>query len=367
MFRRILARLTTLGSVLCIIVLASGGVARADGYSVSLRATFQVPVPADAIQNGWCYDGATVDPLTHRLYLSDGANQQITVIDPGSGAISAIGKGLFTGIGGCHQFNYDQQGPNGIALYGGNVFAGNGDSHVLGFSLSTGKLIADVNTGGVLRADEMTVANHYLVVDNPAETPYPYISVINLASRKYPIVGKFTFTNATGGLEQPRFWLGHLYISVPQTTGSPNGGEVDELDISNPAAIHIIRRFVFATCQPAGLAIRLDGLAAVGCGGATNTSQEILNLVTGQETPVNDVPGVDIVAVNGPDFFFVSYDIPAFVVADSAGRILQSFPATAVSHTVATDPSNGDVWVPQDKGQVNLYAPSGLDLGQLTP
>ena len=363
MSRRIFTRLLIVGAVLSLVALASGGAAQAQGYGISyqLAATFQVPVPPDAIQNGWCYDTATVNPQTHLLYLADGANKQITVIAPGTGRISGIGTGLFTGIGGCHQFDYDQQGPNGTAIYGGDIFAGNGDSHVLGFSLKTGKLIADVNTGGILRADEMTVAtsggHHYLVVDNPAETPSPYISFINLDSKKYPIDARFTFTHAIGGLEQPQFWQGHLYISVPQTTENPTGGEVDELDIADLSDIRIIRHFAFATCQPAGLAIRADGVAAVGCGGATNTSQEILNLNTGQETPVNNVPGVDIVAVNGPDFFYVSYDIPAFVIANSAGNILQSFPATAASHTVAVDPTNGNVWVPEDKGDVNLYKP----------
>lgn len=363
MFRRIFTRLMAVGAVLGLIALASGGAAQAQGYGISyhLAATFHVPVPADAIQNGWCYDGAVVDPHTHLFYLSDWANKQITIIDPKTGNVSGIGTGLFTGIGGCHQFSYDQSGPDGIALYRGDVFAGNGDSHVLGFSLKTGKQVADVNTGGTMRADEMTVApsggHHYLVVNNDAETPHPYMSFIDLDSKTYRVDAKFTFTNATGGLEQPRYWRGHLYVSVPQTTESPNGGEVDELDISHLSDIRIIRTFPFATCQPAGLAIRADGLAAVGCGGPSATSQEILNLVTGQEAPVNGVPGVDIVAVNGPDFFFVSYDLAEFVIADSSGHILQTFPATAASHTVAVDPTNGNVWVPQDKGDVNLYSP----------
>jgi hypothetical protein len=335
----------------------------AAGIPYHLAKTFHVPVPADAIANGWCYDGATVDPRTHLMYLSDGANKQITVINPRTGSVAGIGTGLFTGIGACHQFDYDRQGPNGITLYRGRVFAGNGDSHVLGFSLKTGDEVADINTLGDLRADEMTVApsggTHYLAVDNPAESPHPYMSFINLDSGRYQIAARFTFTQATGGLEQPRYWRGHLYVSVPQTTASPNGGAVDELDISNLASIRIIRQFDFATCQPAGLAIRADGRAAVGCGGPANTSQEILNLRTGQQTPVPGVPGVDIVAVNGPDFFFVSYGLPATVIADSAGTILQKFPATGVSHTVAVDPSDGDAFVPEDKGTVSLYSPGG--------
>ncbi len=344
---------------LALITPAFAAQAQVRGNPYHLAATFQVPVPADAVKNGWCYDTATVNPRTHLLYLADAASKQITVIDPGTGTSSGIGTGLFTGIGGCHKFNYDQQGPDGTAIYRGVIFAGNGNSHVLGFSLRTGKLIADVNTGGTLRADEMTVASsggsHYLAVSNPAEKPSPYISFISLDGT-YQVAARFTFPQATGGLEQPQFWHGHLYVSVPQTTRSPNGGEVDELDISHLQDIRVIRHFAFAACQPAGLAIRADGLAAVGCGGPKNTSQEILDLNNGGQTPVHGVPGVDIVAVHGPDFFYVSYTLPEFVIADRTGVILQKFPATAVSHTVTVDPADGDVWVPQDKGHVNLYS-----------
>jgi hypothetical protein len=44
-------------------------------------------------------------------------------------------------------------GPDGIAIFGGDIFAGN--SHVLGLSLRAGQEVADINTGGKLRADEM--------------------------------------------------------------------------------------------------------------------------------------------------------------------------------------------------------------------
>jgi hypothetical protein len=339
-------------------LLTAAAPAHAGSLPYSYATTFKVPVPADAILNGWCYDQAVVDSKTHLLYLADAANKQITIINPKTSGVSALGTGLFTGIAGCHSFNYDAMGPDGLALYKNDIFAGNGDSHVLGLSIKNGKQIADVNTGGALRADEMTIADDHLIVDNPAEQPHPYISFIKLSGKgKYTIDARYTFTQATGGLEQPQYWDGHLYIAVPQTTTSP-GGEVDELDISNLSNIHIIRQFTFATCQPAGLAVRGDGVAAVGCGGPSATSQEILNLVTGQQTPVNGVSGVDIVAVSGPYFLYVSYSIPEFVIADSTGAILQTFPATSASHTVVVDPCNGDVWVPQDAGNVNLYVPT---------
>ncbi|MDQ6816737.1 MAG: hypothetical protein M3018_04930 [Actinomycetota bacterium] len=358
MFRRISVRLLIAAAALTSCFAAFTVAADARGYRLKLAATFQVPVPADAIQNGWCYDLAAVDPMTHRFYLADAANKQLSVIDPMAGFIGGIGTGMFTGIADCHHFNFEGQGPDGVIIRGNDIYAGNGNSHVLGFSLTTGRQIADPSTGGKLRADEMAVADRYLVVTNPAEKPSPYISVIDLRAKHHPVVARFTFTHATGGIEQPQFWHGHLYISIPTTTESPTGGEVDELDISNLHAVRIIHRFVFSTCQPAGLAVDEEGVAAVGCGGPSSHDQQILSLRTGKQTPVKDVPGVDMVAAGGGDFFYVSYAKQTFVVADRSGTVLQTFQATAASHTVVVDRTNGDVWVPQDKGVVNLYAPA---------
>jgi len=113
-----------------------------------LLTSFHVPVPADAKQHGWCYDIATIDPQTDVYYLADDANRQITVIDPQTGHIHGIGTGLFTGIGNCHQGDYSLDGPNGLALAGTQLFAGNGNSHVLIFNTRTGRLMGDVFTGG---------------------------------------------------------------------------------------------------------------------------------------------------------------------------------------------------------------------------
>jgi hypothetical protein len=65
------------------------------------------------------------------------------------------------------------------------------------------------------------------------------------------------------------------------------------------------------------------------------------------------------VAASGNDFFFISYILNKFIVADAAGKILQTFTTAGASHTVAVDPRDGDVWVPEDKGAVDLYAPAG--------
>jgi hypothetical protein len=350
-FRRLPVLLMAVATVL-IPCATPASAAAASGYRVSLAATFHVKVPRDAIRNGWCYDVGLVDPHTHRFYLADSANKQITVVDPRSRAISEIGTGRFTGIAHCHQNNFNGMGPNGLAIVGNDIYAGNGNSHVLGFSLRTGRQIASYNTGGKLQADELTATGRYLVVSNSAETPHPFISFIDLKAKR--IVARYTFTHATGGLGQIQWWRRHLYISVAATTGSPSGGEVDELDISNVHQVKITHRYTFSDCQPAGLAINEAGLAAVGCGGP---SQEILNLRTGTQTPVNGVLGVDLVAVHQDDFFYVSYVTGNFVVAGRSGKVIQTL-AIGASHTVAVDRCNGDVWVPLTKGAVALYAPA---------
>ena len=267
--------------------------------------------------------------------------------------MTGIGTGQFTGIGGCHSFTYSNGGPEGTAIHKDTLIAGNGNSHVLFFNKESGTRLANVHTGGSLRADEMAIAKGNLIVTNPDEVPHPYITFINLQT--YTIKATFVFTDAVGALEQPQYWAGHLFISVPTSAQSPNGGEVDELDISHLEHIHIMHRFAFVTCQPGGLSIRGDGIAAVGCGGLKNTSQVILNLNNGHQTVVRGISGVDIVDVYRGDFFWVSYATAQFFISDVHGRILQTFPATHASHTVTVDTSNGDVWVPQDKGDVNLY------------
>lgn len=214
--------------------------------------------------------------------------------------LSRSESGLFTGIANCHQNNFDGIGPNGLVIAGDDIYAGSGNSHVLGFGLRTGQLIADYNTGGKLQADELTIAGRCL---------------------------------------------------PPQ---SPNGGEVDELDISRVRHVRIVHRFTFSACQPAGLSITDNGLAAVGCGGP---AQEILNIVTGKQTSVPNVLGVDLVAANGGDFFYISFILNKFFVVNAVGKILETFTTVGASHTVAVDRCDGAVWVPEDKGNVNVYTP----------
>jgi hypothetical protein len=327
----------------------------AGSYRLTLAKTFHVKVPADAMKHGWCYDVGLVNPTNHEFFLADAANKDITTIAPSTGAIGSIGTGLFTGIANCHKNQFDGQGPNGLAISGSSIYGGNGDSRVFGFSPRGGSRRFDVSTGGKLQADELTTAGRYLVVSNGADTPHPFLSFLDPTGKHGKVLAKYTFSNATGSLGQLDWFQGRLYVAVSTSNASPKGGEVDELDISHIHAVRVVRRFSFKSCQPSGLAIAAHGLAAIGC--APPAPQEILDVRTGAQTSVGGIQGVDIAAAQGQDFFFVSFITNKLYVVNAAGKTLQQFGVMS-SHTVTVDPSNGDVWVPEDKGVVALFKPT---------
>jgi hypothetical protein len=364
MDRRPLMRLGMVGVLIATVAASSTAIALASAnkraisppsYRLKLAKTFHVSVPHDAIVNGWCYDQALVNPRTRTFFLADAANNRVTSIKQRTGRVGGIGKGRFTGIVNCHNHDFDGEGPTGLALSGGDIYVGNGNSHVLGFSLKTGREISNTDTGGKFQADDLLVVGHYLIVTNDAEKR-PFISFINLDGPKRPVVARYMVPGAHG-LGGMQWWHNHLYLSVSSSTRS-KGGEVDKLSISNTSRVRVVHRFVFSTCQPAGLAVASAGRAAVGCGNGNN--QEILNLATGQRTAVKGFMGVDGVAAYKGDFFYTSFINPELIVANSAGKVIQTFTFTVgTSHIVTVNRANGDVWLPEDKGVVALFKPRG--------
>ena len=77
----------------------------------------------------WCYDTAIVDDGTY--YLADNDRAGIDVIGGEHPTYQGIiGKGQFSGIGGCKSGNYDSNGPEGLVIGHDQIFAGDGNSTV---------------------------------------------------------------------------------------------------------------------------------------------------------------------------------------------------------------------------------------------
>ncbi len=189
----------------------------------------------------WCYDTAVVDDGTY--YLADNDRAGIDLIHDGEHPSyqSIIGKGQFTGIGGCKSGNYDTDGPNGLVIANDQIFAGDGNSSVRVYDKETGKLVKTISTQGHLRSDEMTYdsRDQLVIVANGSERDYskkdaPFLSFISTKKGKTydQIVKTLKFPHADA-LEQP-MWNpsdGKLYLAVPSSDQNTSG-EVDVIDLA---------------------------------------------------------------------------------------------------------------------------------------
>jgi len=311
----------------------------------------EITVPG-APPSNWCFDLGAIAPGP--LYMLANASQrQITLASDSSDTyVGKIGQPQdFTGEAGCHTFDFSRMGPEGVLAVGNEVWAGNGNSHVEVFSLVSHERLFTIDTGGVNRADEMAVGDGLLAVTNPDEPNTPFLSFIDV--KTHTIVKHLPFPQATAGLEQPAWFHGKFYLSVPATTHHP-GGEVDVID---PHTWSVTPMSV-PNCTPAGLVINRRGEAAVGCASGPQT---LLDVHTGKIIARVPVSYVDAVATLRDHFFFASYGSapgqqpvqkPQLVAADRYGHLLAQVFTTSVSHTVTVDPTNGHILVPVDGGKI---------------
>ena len=307
----------------------------------------------------WCYDTAVVDDGTY--YLADNDRAGIDVIHDGKNPAyqGIIGKGQFTGIGGCKSGNYDTNGPEGVVVAHDQIFAGDGNSSVRMYSSETGKLVKTISTQGHLRSDEITYdsRDQLVIVANGSERDYakkdaPFLSFISTkkGTTYDQIIKTLKFPHADA-LEQPMWnpYDGKLYVAIPSSDQNPSG-EVDVIDLAT------MRGTIIPTpnCVPAGIAIANADLAAVGC---ASGEQIVLNMHTHQLIRV-PVTSVDIVAASKHFLYYASYGSesqpPQLAVVDFNGHLLQTIPIASTSHTVTVD-EDGHVFVPLDGGRVAVF------------
>jgi alpha-beta hydrolase superfamily lysophospholipase len=326
--------------------------------NVPLPQLATVSIPGTPASN-WCYDTAVVDGGTY--YLADNDRAGIDLIRDGKQPAyqGIIGKGQFTGIGGCKSGNYDKNGPEGIVIAHDQIFAGDGNSSVRVYSSETGQFITRIGTGGHLRSDEITydARDQLVIVANGSERDSskqdaPFLSFISTKQGKTfdQIVKTLKLPHAYA-LEQPIWnpYDGKLYLAVPSSDQNISG----EVDVIDPITLSVTS-IATPNCEDAGLALANPDLAAVGC--ATG-DQIVLDMHTHKLIRV-PITSVDIVAASKHFLYYASYgsdsQAPQLAVADFNGHLLQTLPIASVSHTVTVD-DNGHVFVPLDGGRVAVF------------
>lgn len=350
-------------SVAGVLLATAGGAKAAQQNQYDLLTT----IPVAATANPPCttaspslakFDISFTDARDSLYLLADRTNCSLDVFDAGGNSLLFQVAG-FVG----QQSSNDVSGPDGVLTVNNRyAFVGDGDSTVKIVDLLTHAFVpgSPTSTGGTARADEMAYdpRDNLVIVANDADTP-PFVSFISTIpdnSGKFNVVGKITFTDATGGLEQP-VWsrrTGLFYISVPNVNGGPTG----EIAIINPKSRTIVGAFP-VNCAPAGLALGRNLEALVGCSDAsTSKGVQIVSLKTGNRLAnFSNVNGADEVWFNrSTDQYFVGAGgnvngsaaaKPELGIIDANTRTLTQIITTTVGdHSVAVDPVRNHVFLP---------------------
>jgi hypothetical protein len=320
------------------------------------------------------FDIGFVDPRIGNYFLADRTNKSIDIIDTSTNTVAAQYQDNFAGATG----NNNTSGPDGVLVTDHNrIWVGDGGSQVKVLDLGTGKELANINTGGKNRADELCfdAKNRIIVMANDAESPFPFISFIDADS--YKVLGKMTMdgTNgtpkATNGIEQcqwsPR--THRVYLNIPEVNGPGDDSVPGAVLVINAREQEIEQTFTIplASCAgPQGMAIGPHGQILLGCnapGPSGNSPTAVINERTGEVVAtLNQESGSDEVDYNPADnqYFLARSGVPNTGVPQFLGVVDAGPPAredASVStspggtgaggnHSVAADPVTGHVYVP---------------------
>jgi len=287
-------RIVTISVTAAAALATVGSTASADprDQSGAVKQLFTIPVPkAPTNTTGGMYgfDISFVDSTTQTYYLGDRSNAAVDVVDAKTGVFlkqitaSPPFAGVKLNTTGT-AVNNNISGPNGVAASGNCLFAGDGPSRVVSFSLPGGTQVSDFSTGGMARADEMAFdpKDRVLVVANNADSP-PFATLINVDMNcKLTLRAKTLFTFATNGAEQA-VWNpmdDKFYQSIPSTTSGPEPtGAIIRI---NPLTGAVEETFPIPSCMPAGLALGPDQTFLAGCSVVYDTT--LFNPWSGADT-----------------------------------------------------------------------------------
>jgi hypothetical protein len=258
------SRLTS--ALVATLSLTTCGFALADGHdraapAIKLLAT--IPVPGSVQMKA--FDISWVDPDTQLYYLADRSNAAVDVVDAKRNVFVRQIHGGFRGFTG----NNDTSGPNGVVVAGNFLFVTDAPSRVVTIDLRTDAIVGEVNTGGAdgFRADELAYdpEDSLILAVNNADTP-PFATLIKVDRNTgaLSIQSRITFSDATGGAEQPQWnpGTGRFYQSIPEIGGVVQNGAVKKI---NPRSGAVEASFPVQNCQPAGLSVGPKGDLLLGC------------------------------------------------------------------------------------------------------
>jgi DNA-binding beta-propeller fold protein YncE len=283
------------------------------------------------------FDISWVDPASSTLLVADRAHQLVQVIDTRHdkprGAISGFA------------------GPNGVAAKGRDAWVGDADSTLKVVDLASKSVAASIPTGGSGRADELAYdpTGRLILVANDRDTP-PFDTVVS--APRHQSLARIPITGATG-LEQP-VWDPHLarFLQAVPTTVTNPGGEIAVID---PKTATIDATFPLDHCNPSGLTLGTARHLLVACGDSARVLDDRHGTVL---ATIPQGGGGDEVAADPTTntFFVAEAGGHLAIINGHSNQLAQLLPTMPLAHSVAVDPHNHHVYVPEPNKGIEVFA-----------
>jgi hypothetical protein len=320
------------------------------------------------------FDQARVDTRLQLLFISSRSTKAVVIIDPRTHAIVGETPAIFAGVG----VDSPHSGPDGNVVAGHYLFAGDYPSTVRVFDLDSGlsspREVAEIQTGGAFRADEMDYdpIDHVVVVSNGDSTP-AFITLID--THTLQIVKQVTFDGTNGTPDTSQGGIGSVlydsrinkfFVSIPEVGSDLTAGAVAVVD---PKTGEVTKVFSgLNNCMPSGMAQgpREDVLVTCDPGFPAPDPVQfaprtyIINERTGEILAnLTQVGGVDYGAYNPADhhYYLGARDYFTSPTATTASPVLgvidadtkqwlENYPTGKNAHSVSADPVNNQIFVP---------------------
>jgi hypothetical protein len=359
--------------------------------TTGLRPKAFITIPNLPAGGKFTYDIGAVDPTSGHYYLADRTNKSVDVFS--TTTLSLIGQvGGFAGQAASNA----NSGPNGVVVIPNTdtVYAGDVNRVAL-VNASTMTIAASIPIAGGagFRSDEgcYDPDDNLVMFVNGENTP-PFASWISTTgANANTVVATFTFTGAKFGTE-----VGldacvydtatkNFYVNNDGTTTNP-AGELDVIPAAGvvAAAPQVTAQYPEAACNPSGIALNpTNQLLVIACDANAGVHQFtlVMSATTGAVAAnVQQVGGSDEANYDPflNHFYVAARDMtasgisqtgatsptftPVLGVLSGSGAFIGNIPTGAGSHSVASDPTNGNVFVPEPPtataaGGIQVFGP----------
>jgi hypothetical protein len=334
-----------------------------------------IAVPGTSDANPFVnFDQARVDAKLQLLFVSSRSSKAVAIIDARTHAEVGETPPIFAGVG----IDSPHSGPDGNVVAGHYLFAGDYPSTVrvfdLSVSLSSPPEVAEIQTNGMYRADEMDYdpIDQVVIVSNGDSTP-AFVTLISTTTLQ--IVKQVTFDGTNGTPDTSVGGIGSvLYdsrthkflVSIPEVGSDLTAGAVAVMD---PVTGDVTQVFSgLNNCMPSGMAQGPGENVLVTCDPGFPPPDSVqfaprTYVINGRTGTIlanlTQVGGVDYGAYNPADhhYYLGARDYFTSPTATTASPVLgvidadtnewiENYPTGTDAHSVSVNPKNNQIFVP---------------------